>query len=85
MQVIAVGKQYSDELTDRASTASVHNSETGALLSSQASRPDTDEETQKPNSCVDQEVPWYRKPQQECFRCSIIDLQSVDTRSVNQC
>lgn len=76
MQVIAVGKQHSDELSDRASTASVNNSETRALLSSQASRPDTDEETQKP-SC-DQEAPWYRKPQQECFRCSIIHLQSVD-------
>lgn len=79
MQVIAVGKQHSDELSDRASTASVNHSETGALLSRQASRPDTDEETQKSSCdrCISDPEAWYRKPQQECFRCSILDLQSV--------
>lgn len=72
MQVIAVNKQDSDELSDRVSTASSNDFETGALLSSQSSRVDADAEAQKANSNSDQEA-WYQRPKQECFRYSVFD------------
>ena len=72
MQVIAVNKQDSDELSDRVSTASLDDFETGALLSSQPSRADIDAEAQKANSNSDQEA-WHQRPKKECFRYSIIE------------
>ena len=72
MQVIAVDKQRNDELSDRASTASLNDFETGALLSSQPPHADSDAQAQKPNSDSDQEA-WYQRPKQECFRYSIFE------------
>lgn len=72
MQVIAVDKQHNDELSDRASTASLNDCETGALLSSQPSDLDPDAEAQKSNSDSDQEA-WYLRPKQECFRYNIFE------------
>ena len=72
MQAIAVDRQYNDEQSDRASTASLDTFETEALLSSQPSRLDPDAEAQKANFGCDQGA-WYQRPKQECFRYSTLE------------